>query len=82
MYLGKNSIFCLKAFIDGWYFRDTEKDVNIEILNEFHLWLQQYYNMIDEDNRNWDELLFFVYKDEQIALVNFFILFDKFLNSD
>jgi hypothetical protein len=78
MYIGKNNIFCLKAFIDGWYFRDESKDTEIELLNEFYFWLQEKYNI--HDNRNWDELLFLIFKDEKKALDHFFRLFDDFLS--
>jgi len=77
MYIGKHSIFCFRAFINGWHFRNTEEDVNIEVLNDFCLWLQKYYNI--DDNRSWDELLFLTFKNEKDALDNFFILFDKFI---
>ncbi len=78
MYIGRNSIFCLKSFIDGWYFRNMEEEVEIGILNDFYLWLQKYFNIYD--SRNWDELLFWVFKDEKKSLDNFFVLFDKFIN--
>jgi len=79
MYIGKNNIFCLKSFIDGWYFRNMEEDTNMDILIEFYLWLQNKFNI--RDNRNWDELLFLVFdKNEEKALNNFFVLFDDFLS--
>ena len=80
MYIGKNNIFCFKAFIDGWYFRLESEDVKIEILNDFYIWLQKKYSIYD--NRNWDELLFLIFKDEKKALDNFFILFDDFMDSN
>lgn len=79
MYIGQNSIFCLKAFIDGWFFRDMKEDINIEILNHFCSWLQEKYNL--DDSLNWDGLLFKVFKDERKALDVFFILFDDFLKT-
>jgi hypothetical protein len=77
MYLGKNNIFCLKAFIDGWYFRDESENTKIELLTEFNFWLQEKYSI--HDSRNWDELLFLIFKDEKEALDNFFVLFGDFL---
>lgn len=79
MYIGRNSIFCLKSFIDGWYFRNIEEDVNIGVLNDFYSWLQKYYKIYD--SRNWDELLFLVFKDEKKSLDVFFTLFDEFIKS-
>jgi hypothetical protein len=79
MYIGKNNIFCLKAFIDGWYFRNIEEDTKMDVLVEFYLWLQNKFNIVD--NRNWDELLFLKFdKDEEKALHNFFALFEEFSN--
>lgn len=40
MYIGKHSIFCLRAFMDGWYFRNPNEDVQMQLLNDFTLWLQ------------------------------------------
>jgi hypothetical protein len=80
MYIGKNNIFCFKAFIDGWHFRDESEDTEIELLHGFYFWLQEKYNI--HDNRNWDELLFLIFQDGEKALDNFFILFDDFLSEN
>jgi len=77
MYIGKHSIFCFRAFINGYQFRNIQEDIDIEVLDDFCLWLQKYYNIYD--NRSWDELLFLIFKNEKDALDNFFILFDKFI---
>lgn len=80
MYIGKHSIFCLKAFIDGWYFRNIDENVKIELMNDFSLWVNNLFFNGSELTCNWCE---FLYKlsanDESKALDKFFILFEQFL---
>lgn len=80
MYIGKHSIFCLKAFIDGWYFRNIDENVKIELMNDFSLWVNNLFFNGSELTCNWCE---FLYKlsanDESKALDKFFTLFEQFL---
>ena len=78
MYIGRNSIFCLKAFLDGWHFRNPKQTENSEILIEFADWIQEKFN-IDQYSVSWDKLLFLLYQDEEIALNSFFLNFNQFL---
>ena len=55
MYIGRNSIFCLKAFLDGWHFRNPKQTDNSEILIEFTDWIQAKFN-IDRYSVSWDKL--------------------------
>lgn len=83
MYIGKHSIFCLKAFIDGWYFRNISEDVRIGLLNDFSLWIDDSFFNSSEDTCCWCE---FIYQmsanDESKALDKFFVLFEKFLTEN
>lgn len=47
MYIGRNSIFCLKAFLDGWHFRNPKQTDNSEILIEFKTGFKQSSTLID-----------------------------------
>jgi hypothetical protein len=78
MYIGRNSIFCLKAFLDGWHFRNPKQTDNSEILIEFTDWIQAKFN-IDRYSVSWDKLLFSLYYDEEMALNSFFLNFNQFL---
>ena len=78
MYIGRNSIFCSKAFLDGWHFRNPKQTDNSEILIEFTDWIQAKFN-IDRYSVSWDKLLFSLYYDEEMALNSFFLNFNQFL---
>jgi hypothetical protein len=77
MYISYNSIICLKSFIDGWYFRNENEDVKMEILNDFSKWLQELYKL--DDKRGWERIILFYSQDEADALKTFFVFFDNFL---
>ncbi len=77
MYIGTGSILCFKSFIDGWYFRDLESDIKMEVLDDFNHWIQARYEL--NDTRNWDRIILFYSQDENDALTQFFRLFDIFL---
>ena len=78
MYLGSKSISCLRVFIDGWYYRNTEETDGMEVLNEFSKWLQDMYGF--DNQRPWDKIILFNSSDQAVALDNFFELFDEFLD--
>ena len=77
MYISYHTISALKAFIDGWYFRNTNEDVEITILQDFEIWLRNHFNL--DDKRSWDRMILFYSQDEHHALNRFFELFDDFL---
>lgn len=77
MYLNRNNIICLRSFIDGWYFRDTEKDVKMEVLNHFSEWLKLRNNL--NEDFSWDKIIILYSQDDMDALNVFFELFHKFV---
>lgn len=80
MYIGRHSIFCLKAYIDGWHSRNIDEDVQMEVLNEFSLWLDGLFFNNSERTCSWCEFLYWMSaNDESKALDKFFILFEQFL---
>jgi len=80
MYIGKHSIFCLRAFMDGWYFRNPNEDVQMQLLNDFTLWLQNSFFNGKEYSCSWCEFIYWMsYNDENKALDKFFILFEQYL---
>lgn len=80
MYIGRHSIFCLKAYIDGWYFRNTDEDVQMKILNDFSLWIDDSFFNSSERTCSWCEFLYCMSaNDENKALDKFFVLFEQYL---
>lgn len=80
MYIGRHSIFCLKAFIHGWHFRNKDEDVQMHILNDFSLWIDASFFNSSERTCSWCEFLYLMSaNDESKALDKFFILFEQFL---
>jgi len=42
LFIGIHNVFCLEAFINGWYYRDDKEDVRASVLyTEFYEWLQE-----------------------------------------
>lgn len=80
MYLGCNSISCLKAFIDGWYFRDMETVSDVHIMGNFHDWIEE--RLIKAGTQGWHRIILFYSQDECDALKTFFKLFDEFLEDE
>ena len=77
LFIRKHSIFSLEVFIDGWYYRDEDEDVKADILyTDFYEWLRKRYNM--NDSRGWADILLYIFKTEEEALIQFFILFNIF----
>ena len=57
LYIRKHSIFCLEAFVNGWYHRDEKEDVKSDVLyTEFYEWLRKRYNI--NDSMGWANILF------------------------
>jgi len=77
MYLGANSISCLKAYLDGWYFRDVEGIDDIEIMNSFQTWIEKRFSI--NGVQSYARIILFYSQDECSALRTFFELFDSFL---
>ncbi len=74
MYIGRNSISCLKAFIDGWAFRDPANIVDESALGDFQDWIVDKYNITTA--HSWCDIILFHSQDEADALSNFFVEFD------
>ena len=77
LYLVGRSIFYLRAFIDGWYFRNTNIDVKMDALMDFNSWLQKRNKL--PDDFTWEKIILLYSQDEFVALNNFFSLFNKFI---
>lgn len=80
MYIGRHSIFYLKAFIDGWHFRNPNEDVQMKILTDFSLWIDDSFFNSSEYTCSWCGFLYLMSaNDESKALDKFFVLFEQFL---
>lgn len=78
MYIGSNSISALKAFIDGWYFRDPGSVTDIQLINNFQEWIEAKYKVVS--TQSWARILLFYSVDENAALQLFFKEFELFLS--
>ncbi|AFY47892.1 hypothetical protein Nos7524_2039 [Nostoc sp. PCC 7524] len=80
MYLGKNSIFSLQAFLDGYYFARREIGINLteeEIqFQNFLQWIRHRFNV--ETGQLWSSIILFHSADEKSAVDRFFTLFEEF----
>ena len=81
MYLGRNSIFSLQAFLAGYNGAKremglvaTEQEQEFE---DFLGWIRERFNV--ETNQSWASIILFYSADENKALDTFFELFDEFL---
>ena len=70
MYIGRNSISCLKAFIDGWYLRNPSGIIDGHIMEEFQDYIEKKYN--ETSCRSWCDILLYNSQDENKALELFF----------
>ena len=78
LYLGRRSISCLKAYLDGWCSRGNEPNPDYEVMSKFQDWVATKYRIIT--THSWcNIILFFSFGDEHCALDNFFKDFDEFL---
>jgi len=78
MYISRSSISCLKAFIDGWFFRSPENVSDSNDMENFQNWIQKKYNV--STSHSWCDIILFYSQDESDALINFFDEFDKWKN--
>ncbi len=77
LFIGEHDIFCLEAFLNGWYYRNQEEEVKANILyKDFYYWLRKKYHL--RDSRGWANILFYKFKTKEKALDAFFELFDTF----
>ena len=79
MYIGRNSILALEGFLLGWKF--AQQTINIENFsieeNSFQKWISHQYKITT--NQSWIDIILFFSQDEEMALKQFFELFDKWL---
>jgi hypothetical protein len=80
MYLGRNSISLLAAFINGWCSRDLENVYDYYLIKDFQKWIEKKYKI--RSNHSWSSIILFYSSDENDALNNFFILFEEFLKKE
>ena len=77
LFIHEHDIFCLEAFLNGWYYRNQEEEVKAYILyKDFYYWLRKKYHL--RDSRGWASILFYKFKTKEKALDAFFELFDTF----
>lgn len=80
LYISKNYLSCLKAFLDGFSFGNSfasNKIYDFKILNNFQLWIEEKYRITS--TQSWVDIIMFYSTDENDALYNFFDLFREFL---
>lgn len=84
MYLGRNSIFNLQAFLDGYYFARREMGLPLteqeSEFQEFLQWIRKKFQV--ETEQLWASILLFHSADERSAVDRFFSLFEEFINRD
>lgn len=80
MYIGKDNIYCLAAFINGWYFRDTKTVKNWSLLFDFEDWLFKKMKR-KKYSSSWYKLVNYYSSNESEALNNFFVKFEHYLTS-
>ncbi len=82
MYLGRNSIFNLQAFLDGYYLARRELGVPLtEQEQEFQVflqWMRQRFKV--ETGQLWASIILFHAADERSAVDLFFDVFEEFLS--
>ncbi|WP_159086199.1 hypothetical protein [Burkholderia mayonis] len=77
LYLSRNTISALKAFIDGWILRRPDEVVNSELLAR----LQKHVEFVFGVNgHSWDKIILLFSEDEGDALKRFFLIFNEMCN--
>lgn len=79
MYIGRNSIFALDAFLLGWKFANSQiqpENFNNEE-HDFQDWISKKFKI--QTSQSWAAIIFFFSQDEANALKLFFELFDEWL---
>ncbi|MFB2983514.1 hypothetical protein [Microseira sp. BLCC-F43] len=82
--LGRNSIFNLQAFLDGYYLARCEIGLPLteqeSEFQEFLQWIRKKFQV--ETGQLWASILLFNSPDERSAVDRFFSLFEEFINRD
>ncbi len=76
MYIGRNSISCLKSFLDGWYLRNPEEVVDGIFMEQFQIVIERKYEA--KSSKSWSDILLYNSQDESKALELFFKEFDEY----
>ena len=76
LYIGKNSIFSLSAFLSGVAF-DSAYSNDYSIIDNFQQWVEKKYRITT--SQSWASILNFYSSDEKDALKLFFLLFKEFI---
>lgn len=79
MYIGDNSLTCLKAFIDGWTFRSYDTITDWDVMADFDTWLRKRYKMQKMEQDYYNIIRFWSTSDDG-ALRLFFKLFQEFIS--
>lgn len=77
LYISKNYLSCLKAFLDGYLFANNNLN-GAFILNDFNEFIKEKYHITS--SQSWADIIIFFSTDEHDALNNFFLLFHKFID--
>ncbi|GAB3878989.1 hypothetical protein GCM10028824_41640 [Hymenobacter segetis] len=77
MYLSKNYISCLRAFLDGWFLLAYQYgiDFDAECMGAFQDWIVAKYGITT--SHGWANIILFYSQDESTALRDFFTLFEE-----
>lgn len=77
LYIGRNSIFSLSAFLSGVAF-DSDYSNDYSIMEDFQLWVTKKYKITS--TQSWASILNFYSMDEADALKLFFLQFKEFVS--
>lgn len=80
MYLGRNSLELLKAYMDGWVSACQELDCSLDLLffSDFQIYIQDYYKVVID--QSWANIIRFYSIDDREALDLFYVHLEKFTN--
>lgn len=82
MYLGRDSIICLQAFLSGYsvakYELGEQPTKQEKDFREFPEWIRKKFNV--QTSQSWANIILFYSEDESQALDRFFALLDEFIN--
>ncbi|MDJ1501993.1 hypothetical protein [Xanthocytophaga agilis] len=76
--VGTKSVFCLKAFFDGWYFRKVPPVSEAYLEYKFQSWIEEKLEAGPHCTCSWARIICLVNQDEYDAFFHFFELFDRF----
>ncbi len=80
MYLGRDSLDLLKAYMDGWISAHQELNCNLDLsfFSDFQTYIQDYYKVLSD--QNWANIIKFYSVDDREALDLFYVHLEKFIN--